>query len=312
MALFTLNQLQTVEGYLAQDQVGDILPALEGLVHDMEVYIDEECAVTDEVQYFSFASAFQKLTYRRVEKDPRKLVDAPAPFDRAYADYAFALVRMNDLEAAAEALKQAVRWNPMNCAHRLDLAAVLAQAGDYEEHLKLSYSVFARAASSAHLVRAYLNFEDYFERCQQFETAAACVKCALRLLPQDKKAVSAASKLALEHQCDPNAQADELTSSLLAEQGIPEGANVEVVLSALLLADISAAQGDMATCQDMACVAVDLVGQQKATALAELVRESGEKNFSDDAEGSASTANEYASPAAQATLDDAVAAAQAE
>ncbi len=303
MVLFNMEQLERIEGYLANDQIAEMAPALEGLVADMETYIDENCVTTDDVQYFSFSSPFEKLTYRRVENDPRTLKDVPVPFDRAYADYAFCLVRANDFEKAAEQLKQAVRWNPMNCAHRLDLAAVLVKTGDYEEHLKLSFSVFARASKSIHLVRAYLNFADYFSHCGQFDTAAACVKCAARLAPQDKRVVNASSDLAIQHQCDPSVQTDELTESLLEAQGIPEGANVEIVLSALLLADISAAQGDMQTCKDMAQVAVDLVGQKKAMALADIVREQGEEIFPEETAGGMSTRNEYASPAAQATLD---------
>lgn len=312
MALFTMDQLARIEGYLANDQTSEILPVLQGLVADMEAYIDEHCVTSDAVQYFSFASPFQKLTYRRVEDDPRTLEATPVPFDRAYADYAFCLIGQHDMEAAAEALKQAVRWNPMDCAHRLDLAAVLANLGDYEQFLKLSYSVFARAASSAHLVRAYLNFADYFEKCGEFETAAACVACALRLASEDPRMVNAANKLALEHQCDPRNLSDDDVERILEPQGIPEGANVEVVLSALLLADISAAQGDMQTCQDMAQVAVDLVGQQKALALAEIVREHGEENFPEETGMPMSTTNEYASPAAQATLDGAARAAKAQ
>lgn len=310
MALFTMDQLARIEGYLANDQTSEILPVLQGLVSDMEAYIDENCVTTDAVQFFSFASPFQKLTYRRVEDDPRTLKEVPVPFDRAYADYAFCLIGQHDMEGASEALKQAVRWNPMDCAHRLDLAAVMANLGDYEQFLKLSYSVFARASSSAHLVRAYLNFADYFEKCSEYETAAACVACALRLAPEDTRVTNAASKLALEHHCDPRSLSDEDVERALDPQGIPDGANVEVVLSALLLADISAGQGDMQTCQDMAQVAVDLVGQKKAMALAEIVREHGEENFPEEIDVPMSTANEYASPAAQATLDGAARAAK--
>ncbi len=309
MPLFNRDQLARIEGYLANDQTSEVMPALQGLVADMEAYIDENCVATDEDQFFSFATPFQKLTYRRVEADPRRLHDVPVPFDRAYSDYAFCLIGQHDYEKAAEALKQAVRWNPMNCSYRRDLATLLKQLGEYEQYLKMTYSVFARAASSAHLVRAYLNFADYFMQCGQFETAAACVKSALRLVPEDKRSVTAASKLAVEHGCNPLEMADEDAARLLDEQGIPEGANVEVVLSALLLADISAAQGDLSTCQDMAQVAVDLVGQKRAMVLAELVREQGEENFPDDIDGGLSSSNEYASPAAQATLDGAVRAA---
>ena len=302
MPLFTAQQLQQIEAYLADDRCSEIVPALEGLIADVEAYIDENCETTEAVQYFSFSDQFENLTYRRVEDDPRRLVVVEAPIDRAYADYAFCLIRLNDYSGAAEALKKAVRWNPMNCAYRLDLANLMVRLDDFEESLKLSYSVFARASRSSHLVRAYLNFADYFMGCEQYETAAACVKCALRLNPDDPRAVEAASRLADDHQCDPARQSDALTQNLLDEQGIPEGANVEIVISALLLADISAAGGDLETCQDMAQLAVDLVGQEKALALAQIVREEGEENYPEEG-APVATANEYASPASTATID---------
>lgn len=274
MALFTVDQLELVEGYLANDQVYEVMPALEELVGSMETYIDEQCRAGDDVQFFSFASDFQKLAYRRVEGDPRTLVDVPAPFDRAYADYAFALAKNNDGEAAAEALKQAVRWNPMDCAHRLDLAQVLLNVGDADESLKMSFSVFARAASSTHLVRAYLDFAAYFEQTGETDTAAACVKCALRQSPDDPAAAAAAERLAVEDQNNPAFQDDALTAHLLDEQGIPQGANVEVVLSALTLAQIYSERGRTEEAANMTRVAVDLVGQDQARALAAAVRAS--------------------------------------
>ena len=45
-----------------------------------------------------------------------------APFDRLYAALAFAYIVQQDYVSARNALAQAVRWNPMNCAYRLDLA----------------------------------------------------------------------------------------------------------------------------------------------------------------------------------------------
>lgn len=306
MSLFNMEQLGKIEGYLAADQRNEVLPVLEGLVHDMEVYIDENCVATDDDQYFSFTNQFENLAYRRVENDPRRIHTTPVPFDRAYADYAFCLLGNHDYEAAADALKKSIRWNPMNCAHRLDLASVCANMGDYEEFLKISFSVFARASRASHLVRAYTNFYEYFSNCGQYETAAACVKCAARLNPEDKKVINAVTELSSQHQCDPASQTDELTASLLQAQGIPEGANVEIVLCALLMADLAAANGDMESCKDMATIAVDLVGQKQAMALAEIVREQGQENFPEEVAGGFATVNEYASPASQATLDAAV------
>ena len=306
MMLFNMEQLERCEAYLADEKYEQIAPAFEGMVADMETYIDENCVTTPEVQWFSFESPFELLAYQRVEKDPRQIKLAERPFDRAYADLAFCYLNAEDYERAANCLKQAVRWNPMNCAHRLNLAGVLMRSGDMEEALRLSYSVFARASKSMHLVRAYNNFAQYFVNCEQYETAAACVKCALHLNPADKHACEMAKTLRDEHQCDPHAQADELTTSLLDEQGIPEGANVEVVLSALLLADIAGARDDMQTCADMAQVAVDLVGREKAQALSKIVADAAGDAYPEEQGGASSDVED---PAAAATLDAAMRAA---
>ncbi len=310
MTLFTTEQLERAESYLADAKYDYILPAFEGLVADMETYIDENCPTTDAVQWFSFDTPFELLTYRRVENDPRELKAAERPFARAYADLAFCQISLGNYEDAAENLKKAVRWNPMNCSYRLNLAGVMQRLGDYEEHLRMTFSVFARASHSAHLVRAYANFTDYFMNCEQYETAAACAKAGLRLSAHDKHLLEKAATLRDEHQCDPLAQADELTESLLDEQGIPEGANVEVVLSALLLADISGARHDMQTCADMAQIAVDLVGQERATALAHMVSDAAQETYPEEGT-SERVSSDFDDPNAAATLDAAAAAAKA-
>ena len=273
MALFTTAELERIEGYLANNQALEILPALQGLVAGLEGYVDEHCPVSDEVQWFSFANAFEKLAYRRVEGDPRELRDAPAPFDRAYADYAFCLMACNDLEGAAAALKQAVRWNPMDCAHRLDLAALLANQGDADESLRLSYSVFARASKPAHLVRAYLSFAAHYEQAEQFELAGACVWCALQLSPRSARVQEAASRLVAEREVDAGALTAEQAAGLLDPQGIPLGANAEVVVSAVIAAELAARQGDEQAAQDLTLVAVNLAGREQTSALAQFVRE---------------------------------------
>jgi tetratricopeptide (TPR) repeat protein len=273
MAPDILERLSSIENHLASGQTAEARPMLEAMLREIEVYIDESCVTTDQVQYFSFSSQFEKLAYQRVENDPRQLVVVEAPFDRVYADYAFCLLSLNDPEAAAEALKQAVRWNPMDCAHRLDLAAVLNTLGNDDEFLRLSYSVFERASVSSHLVRAYLNFEQAYEAAEEWETAAACAKCAWRMNDSDPRVLETCERLAGEHQCDPRKQADELTQSLLDAQGIPDGANVAVVVCALLLSDIYLEQGDTDSAEQLTWVAIDLVGQENARALKQLVRE---------------------------------------
>ena len=271
MELFTTDQLMRVETLLAQDECREALPVLEELAARANAYADEMCPASEQVQWFSFADQFERLTYIRVERDPRELRDVPAPFSRVFADLGYCQARLEDWEASVASFKQAVRWDPMDCASRINLAGALVQAGDLEECMRVTFSVFARASSSAHLARAFSDFADYFLGCEQYETAAACVKCGLRFGPDDERLARYAAELAQVHQCDPASQTDDLTESLLDAQGIPQGANVEVVISALLLADLASQSGDWQTAERMRAIAVDLVGERQAAALAALV-----------------------------------------
>ena len=84
----SLQDITYAENYLAQGDLATATPLLERLVELAEEYIDAECKTEEKRQYFSFDSKFERLAYRRVEKDPRELVQVEVPFDRLYSDMA--------------------------------------------------------------------------------------------------------------------------------------------------------------------------------------------------------------------------------
>lgn len=129
----SLQDITYAENYLAQGDLATATPLLERLVELAEEYIDAECKTEEKRQYFSFDSKFERLAYRRVEKDPRELVQVEVPFDRLYSDMAFAYIRQQDYVSARNALMQAVRWDPMNCNYRLDLAELFRALEDKQE-----------------------------------------------------------------------------------------------------------------------------------------------------------------------------------
>ncbi len=137
----SLQDITYAENYLAQGDLATATPLLERLVELAEEYIDAECKTEEKRQYFSFDSKFERLAYRRVEKDPRELVQVEVPFDRLYSDMAFAYIRQQDYVSARNALMQAVRWDPMNCNYRLDLAELFRVFGD-STRIKILYALF--------------------------------------------------------------------------------------------------------------------------------------------------------------------------
>ncbi len=270
------DQLLEAESLLVQGQPELALEFLARLAEDAEEYVDRNCPTTDELQWFSFPTLFERLAYRRVERDPRELRDVGEPLDRLYADLALASVHCGDYDGAAAALRQAIRWNPMGCEHRLNLADLCRISGDLREHLALSFSVFERASEAPHLVRAYLNFADYFKAAEQPKAAAAALHVARRIDAGDSS-LRAALEQATGTDTDPDAVTDEQAAELLEEQGLPEGANAEVAICLLMCAGDATAMGDRNTATNLTIRARDLVGEKAAMALLALINGEGEE-----------------------------------
>lgn len=265
------DELDAAEGLIAGGQADLAVELLERLAADAEEYVDRNCPTTDEVQWFSFPTIFERLCYRRVEKDPRELRDVGEPLDRLYADLAFALVNEGDYAAATEALRQAVRWNPMGCGYRLDLAELYRTNGDVDEYLALTFSVFERASDVRHLVRAFCNFARHFMDTGADSAAAAALRCARRL-DWPGAVLEDLLERAKGTRADPDSLSDEQASSVLAENGLPDGANAEVALCMLMCATDSAASGDRTLATALTVRARDLVGAPAVKALLELIR----------------------------------------
>lgn len=270
-----VEDLQTAEGLMLQDQPEQAAELLARLAEDAEEYVDRNCPTTDEVQWFSFPTLFERLAYRRVEDDPRELRDVGEPLDRLYNDLALANVQAGDYEEAMRALRSAVRWNPMDCGYRLNLADLYRVSGDVQEYLALTHTVFERASDAQHLVRAYLNFAGWFQANQNPRAAAAALRAA-RTLDMPDGSLEAAIDQARGTDADPDLVDDDQARELLAAEGLPAGANAEIAVCLLLCAQDSARAGDRPTATGMTMRARDLVGAPACKALLDLIRSTEE------------------------------------
>ena len=275
------DELLRAEGLLVQGQEEQALELLARLAEDAEEYVDRNCPTTDELQWFSFPTIFERLAYRRVEGDPRELRDVGEPLDRLYADLALAYVHCGDYDSAAGALRQAIRWNPMGCEYRLNLADLCRISGDIREHMALSYSVFERASEASHLVRAYLNFSDYFRASENPRAAAACLHVA-RSIDADDESLAAALDQASGTDADPADMTDDQAEELLAAEGLPDGANADIAVCLLMCAADAAAMGDRNVATNLTIRARDLVGEKACMALLELIHSSDEDEGEED------------------------------
>ena len=260
------DALTQAEGYLVQGEDEAAAELLRRLAEDAEEYVDKNCTATEAVQWFSFPTEFEKLAYRRIEGDPRELRDVGEPLDRLYADLALASVHVGDYDEAKSALKAAIRWNPMDCGSRLNLADLYKLDGDMEEYLGLSFSVFERASDPRHLARAYVNFSAWFQVSEKPGVAAACLRAALALDVRDG-ALDAAVDQASGTDRDPAGVSDDGAGSLLEAEGLPRGASAEMAACLLICASNAARAGQKADATAYTLRARDLVGEPAAMSL---------------------------------------------
>lgn len=264
------EQLERCEGLMLQGQDEQAQELLARLAEDAEEYVDKNCPTTDELQWFSFPTLFERLAYRRVEKDPRELRSVGEPLDRLYNDLALASVHAGDYDEATEALKSAIRWNPMDCGSRLNLADLYRVDGNMDEFLGLSFSVFERASDARHLVRAFVNFSNWFEVSEKPQVAGACLRAARNFGVKDSS-LEAALDQAAGTERDPDLVDDAQMRELLAAEGLPAGANADIAVCLLMCATDVGREGDRNTAAALTLRARDLVGEPACKALLELI-----------------------------------------
>ncbi len=279
LAFDTLTQrLTQAESLVLAHEIEAALSLLRSCAEDIEEYVDRNCPTTDAVQWFCFPTPFELLAYKKVEQDRREIRVIGEPFDRAYADLAYVQMQENDIQGAIDSLKQAVRWNPMECAYRLDLAELFRLVGDEQEYLALTYSTFERASEPLHLVRAYTNFAAYYGRVHQTKLQAACLRSA-RQFGIDDATLQAALQLAQGTPADPSMLSNERAKELLAAEGLPEGANTELVICLLMCATDAAKIQDRHLATELTVRAYNLVGAKAAEALLSFIREADEELY---------------------------------
>lgn len=274
------QDIEYAETYLAAGDISTASQMLERYLELAEEYIAEECQATDKVQYFSFQDSFERLCYARVEHDPRRIVAVSAPFDRLYSDVAYVCIQQQDYERARDALIQAVRWNPMNCKYRLDLAEIFRALGDIQEWAALSNSVLERASDGRVAARAYSNMGQLFIDQDNAVAASGCARLAVRLAPADARTVALMDRLAKEHP-EVAKDSDDHVMGELSIQGIPTSPSADVAICLLICASDAATAGDRAQAAEYTARANGLIGKEACSALIKMIREADNEGGAD-------------------------------
>ncbi|QWT18149.1 hypothetical protein KPC83_03200 [Collinsella sp. zg1085] len=280
------SDIAYAESFLAAGDLDGALPVLESLTHEVQTWAEETCADTSERQWFAFDDAFERLAYRRVEKDPRHLEQLEVPLARLYSDLAFVYIQVQDFAQAREALMQAVRWNPMNCSYRLDLAELNRVLGEKQEWAALSNSVLERATDTLSRGRAYANLGAFFLGEGGFGPAEACARLAERSAAGDSRVVRLRHNVMTSAPSEIIEAEDGQLMAQLSLEGIETAPSTEIAICLLMCATDAAQEGDTARATDYTIRARDLVGEEAAKALISLIHESDAELAQEEQSGS--------------------------
>lgn len=269
----TAEDTERAEAFLAAGDIETAAPRLEELTGSVSAWAEEACADTTQRQWFAFEDAFERLAYRRVEDDPRELVQIEAPLGRLFSDLAFVRIRQSDFEGARDALMQAVRWNPMNCAYRLDLAEVFRVLGDVREWAQLSFSVIERASDGRSAGLAYANLGQALLDDGNAAAAAGSARLARRLAASEPRVGRLEERLQKEAPQEAAAD-DETVLGALELAGVPAQPSAEIAICLLMCASDAARANEVSRATEFTVRARGLVGDEAARALIQLINES--------------------------------------
>lgn len=269
------RELDTAESLIMQGEYEHASELLRSRADDAESYVAANCSTTPTDQWFCFSSFADKLAYQRCEHDERQLHDSEEPLCRLYNDLALAWAYLDEKELFREALKQVIRWNPMDCQARLSVADVYRILGNIDEFAALSVSVIERASDVRHLASAYTNMALYL-RAQNNMDAASAAMHAAKMLDAHNSQVDALLHEVADSELDADRFTDDEARDLLQAQGVPYGANANVLICLLMSAYEFAKQQQTNEATKLLVRATHLVGQQMVMQLYAEIRAQGE------------------------------------
>ena len=179
--------------------------------------------------YFAFAEPMENILYSLRNTVDKPVTQAPEPFASLYFTYGKLLMGMKDFEGAEAALKQAMRWNPVNPNIALMLADVYRAQERFEDFADVTKKVFQNAYTGPYLARCYRNMGYYFVETQQWKEAMGCYLMSLEYDPESEDATKEIQYIQEKSEGAAGVPRIDDFKETAREHGIPVGPDQEIV-----------------------------------------------------------------------------------
>lgn len=220
-AKFQLSQNNPVKAEELLRSVIDSIP--------FEFKDDEECG------YFCFDDALEIAIFAISEKYEKTIRKATYDFAQIYFMYAYSLIENQKIDKAEEALKTALKWNPVSTTIMEELSEVYKMKKDYENYLYWSKRIIQYASSSKMLARGYRNIVYYYCDIEEYEKSASIYYFS-RYFEESKQVTSELFYIAEQLGKLPEAPEPDSIKSLLEQEDIQYGASDFVIGTAYQIA----------------------------------------------------------------------------
>lgn len=194
----------------------------------LEFKDDAECG------YFCFDNALEITIFAISEKYEKTIRKATYNFSEIYYMYAYSLIETQKLDEAEDALKTALKWNPVSTTIMSELSEIYKQKKDYENYLFWSKEILKYASSSKMLARGYRNIAYYYCDIGEYEKSAAIYYFS-RAFEESKQVTSELFFIAEQLEKLPDPPTSEFIDELFKQESIQYGASNFVIGAAYQL-----------------------------------------------------------------------------
>ena len=135
-------------------------------------------------EYHSFDELYEEILYQFLHKSTKTIRPAHPLMARIYVEYGVLLVELNRLEEAREALRAALRWNPMYAKAMFEYAETFKMERDWEKFMEITRQAFKIVFRPQDLARCYRNTASYFVEKELYDAAVGCLEMSVAFDPE--------------------------------------------------------------------------------------------------------------------------------
>lgn len=238
---------------------GVAMKILEGLLDEIKntpIYQDDSVS-----EYHTFYETFEEVLYKHIYRPEKTIRPADPTWTRAYYLYGSVLFELKRYEDAQTALREALRWNPMDTAINFEYIETYKLLGELDTFFELSKKAFRIVFRPKDVARCYRNIAFFFSEKEMYAEAMGCLRMSMIY----EKTNTAQSEMFYIHQATGGKIQMPTPKELgvIAKQhGFPVGADRDVLSLAFAIGRQAVEQGNKEAGKYFLTIAYDLTGDE--------------------------------------------------